>query len=98
IGISIDANILIFERIKEEIKHGNNKTISIEKGFDHAFTSIIDSNCTTLIIGIILFIFGTGPLKGFSITLSIGIITSMYSAIFVTKTIIKIIQKKIKLI
>lgn len=98
IGMSIDANILIFERIKEEIKAGKNQKESIENGFKNAYSSIIDSNITTLIIGIVLFIFSESIVKGFAITLSIGILTSMYSSIFVTKTIIDSLKNKIKLI
>ena len=99
IGMSIDANILIFERIKEETKKEINQIYGIEKGFKNAFSSIMDSNLTTLIIGLVLFALGNGPIRGFAITLSIGIITSMYSSIFVTKTLTEIlITKNIKLI
>lgn len=99
IGMSIDANILIFERIKEEQKKEYNVIYCIEKGFKNAFSSIIDSNLTTLLIGLTLFILGHGPVKGFAITLSIGIITSMYSSIFVTKAITRYLTtKKIYLI
>lgn len=99
IGMSIDANILIFERIKEEIKKQQNITYSIEQGFKNALSGVIDANLTTLLIGLILFFFGHGPIKGFAITLSIGIITSIYSSVFVTKTIIKyLIKKKINLL
>jgi len=94
IGISIDANVLIFERIKEETNMQINSQYSIEQGFKNAFSSIIDSNCTTLIIGLVLFLLGEGPIKGFAITLSIGILTSMYSSIFVTKIIIQSLLKK----
>lgn len=85
VGLSIDANVLIFERIKEESKINKNY---IENGFKNAFSSIFDSNLTTLIIGLVLAMFATGPIQGFAITLSIGIFTSFYSAIFVTRVLI----------
>ena len=91
IGMSIDGNILIFERIKEELK-SNSMKIAIENGFNNALTSIIDSNITTLIIGLILILLASGPIKSFGITLSIGILTSLYSSIFVSKTIIDFIN------
>jgi len=94
IGMSIDANILIFERIKEELNKNSNYISAINNGFENALSSIIDSNLTTLIIGLVLFIFSNGPVKGFAVTLSIGIITSIYSSIFVTKTIIEFILIK----
>ncbi len=99
IGMSIDANILIFERIREEIKKEKNYIQAIEDGFKHAFSSIIDSNLTTLIIGLVLLILGSGPIRGFAVTLSIGILTSIYSSVFMTETIIKtLITKNIKMI
>lgn len=99
IGMAIDSNILIFERIKEEKKINLTIENTINKGFKNAITSILDANITTLIIGIVLFMFGYGPIKGFAITLSLGIITSIYCSIIITKSIIDIIIKKnIKLI
>lgn len=99
IGMSIDANILIFERIKEEIKITSNINSIVENGFKNSFSSIIDANITTLIMALILFVIGAGPIKGFAITLSLGIITSIYSSLFVTKNIIKfLIEKNIKII
>ncbi len=88
IGMAVDANVLIFERIKEEYKVNNNTIISIEKGYKRAITSIIDANVTTMIAAIILYVFGSGPIKGFSVTLGIGIITSVFSAIFFTRLLI----------
>lgn len=88
LAMSIDANVLIFERIKEEENKEKNIYSAIKKGFKNALTSIIDSNLTTLLIGIILFIFSYGPVRGFAVTLSIGILTSIYSSVFVTQTMI----------
>ena len=80
IGMSIDANVLIFERIKEELRNGANIKQAISNGYDKAFTSIIDANFTTLLVGLILYNLGQGPVKGFAITLIIGIICSFFSA------------------
>ncbi len=85
VGMAVDANVLIFERIKEEIKNGSTPLASIELGYKKAFSTIADANITTLIASIILFIFGTGPIKGFAVTLSIGVISSMFTAIFITR-------------
>ncbi len=87
-GMSVDANVLIFERIKEEIKSKNNIFACLENGFSQAFKTIIDSNLTTLIVALSLFIFGTGPVKGFAITLSVGILSSMFCSIMLTRMII----------
>jgi len=90
IGMAVDANILIFERIKEELKGGRSVRNAIDSGFKRAFVTIFDSNLTTLITAFILYYFGTGPIKGFAITLSIGIIGSMFSAIFLCRTVFDI--------
>ena len=74
IGLSVDANILIFERVREEMALGKGLRLAISDGFKHAYSSIIDSNVTTLILGIILYVFGTGPIQGFATTLIIGIL------------------------
>jgi len=87
IGIAVDANVIIFERIKEEIQKGLPPLSAIESGYNRAFITIIDANITTLLTAFILFILGSGPIKGFAITLSAGIICSMFTAIFVTRTI-----------
>lgn len=87
-GMAVDANVLIFERIKEELYAGKNNREAIKFGFDNAFSTITDANITTLIAAAILFSFGTGPIKGFAVTLSIGIITSMFTAIMVSRFII----------
>ena len=88
IGMAVDANILIFERTKEELRSGKSFYNAIESGFDRAFTSIFDSNVNTLIACFVLLIFGTGIVRGFAITLAIGVLVSMFSAIFVTKTLL----------
>ena len=88
IGMSVDANVLIYERIREELANGKGIRLAIEDGYKAAYSSIIDANVTTLLTGIILFSFGTGPIKGFATTLIIGIITSLFSAIFITRLII----------
>lgn len=87
IGLSVDANILIFERVREEMMLGKGGRLAISDGFKHAYSSIIDSNVTTLILGIILYVFGTGPIQGFATTLIIGILTSLFCAIFITRLI-----------
>ena len=85
IGMAVDANVLIFERIREEYNNGAKLAIALEKGFNSAFTTILDANITGLIAGILLYIFGTGPVQGFAVTLSIGIATSMFCAIMITR-------------
>ena len=87
IGMSVDANVLIYERIREEIRAGKGMKLAIHDGYQNAYSSIIDANITTLLTGIILLIFGTGPIKGFATTLIIGILTSLFSAIFITRLI-----------
>lgn len=85
IGMSVDANVLIYERIREELRAGKGVRLAIVDGYKNAYSSIIDANITTLLTGIILYIFGTGPIKGFATTLIIGIVTSLFAAIFVTR-------------
>ena len=89
IGMSIDANVLIFERIKEELRNGANLKQAISNGYDKAFTSIIDANFTTLLVGLILYNLGQGPVKGFAITLIIGIICSFFSAVYITRVVVE---------
>ncbi len=86
VGMAVDANVLIFERIREELALGRATRTAVDEGFGHALSAIVDANLTTLITALILFQFGTGPIRGFAITLSIGIVASFFSAIFVTKT------------
>ena len=87
IGMSVDANVLIYERIKEELAAGKGLKLAVQDGYKNAYSAIIDSNLTTLITGIILFVFGHGPIKGFATTLIIGILTSLFSAIFITRLV-----------
>ena len=94
LGMAVDANVLIFERIKEEIRLGATAAQAIDKGFKQAMTTIVDSNLTTLIGGALLFQFGTGLLRGFAITLSLGIIISMFTAISFTRLLVEIYLKK----
>jgi preprotein translocase subunit SecD len=98
IGMAVDANVLIFSRIKEELAEGRDPQTAIQEGFSRAFVTIFDANVTTLIASIVLYAIGTGPIKGFAITLSIGIITSMFTAILGTRAIINLMygNKNIK--
>ena len=90
VGMAVDANVLIFERIREELRNGNTPQASIQAGYDKAFSSIADANITTLIAAIVLFLFGTGPIKGFAVTLSLGIVTSMFTAIIGTRAVVNL--------
>ncbi len=90
-GMAVDANVLIFSRIREEIANGMSIQRAIHEGFDRAFSAIVDGNLTTLLVGGILFAMGTGPIKGFAVTLSIGILTSMFTAIIVTRAMVNLI-------
>ena len=94
VGMAVDANVLIFERIREELRNGNSPQKSIDQGYERAFSTILDANVTTLIAAVVLFAFGTGPIKGFAVTLSIGILTSMFTAILVSRGIIYLIYGK----
>jgi preprotein translocase subunit SecD len=94
IGMAVDANILIFERIREDYLNGRTVAASIQSGFDNAFSTIIDSNLTGLISAILLFSFGTGPIKGFAVTLSVGILTTLFTAIIVTKLLLVLWAKR----
>jgi preprotein translocase subunit SecD len=90
VGMAVDANVLIFERIREELRNGNSPQASIQAGYARALSTIADANITTLIASVVLFMFGTGPIKGFAITLSIGILVSMFTALMVTRAIINL--------
>ena len=91
VGMAVDANVLIFERIREELGIGNTPQAAIRAGYDKAFSTIADANITTLIAAIVLFTFGTGPIKGFAVTLSLGIVTSMFTAIMLTRSIANLV-------
>ena len=91
VGMAVDANVLIFERIREELRNGNSPQASIHSGYAKALSTIADANITTLIAAVVLFSFGTGPIKGFAVTLSLGILTSMFTAIFGTRAVINLL-------
>ena len=91
VGMAVDANVLIFERIREEIREGKSIQQAIHQGYDAAFSTIIDANITTLIAAVILFAIGTGPIKGFAVTLSIGILTSMFTSVVGTRSVVNMI-------
>lgn len=91
VGMAVDANVLVFERIREELAAGGTVQASIDAGYAKAFSSIADANVTTLIAAIVLFAFGTGPIKGFAVTLTLGIITSMFTAIIGTRTVVNLV-------
>ena len=88
VGMAVDANVLIFERIREEFRQGRTPMAAIDAGYSRAMSTIVDSNLTTLIAAVILYSFGTGPIKGFAVTLGIGIVTSFFSAIMVTRLLV----------
>jgi len=87
IGLSVDANILIFERVREELNHGKSTPVAIKEGFKHAMSSIIDSNVTVLVLGVILYVFGSGPVQGFATTLCIGILSSLFCAVLISRLV-----------
>ncbi len=91
VGMAVDANVLIFERIREELRNGNSPQASIQAGYEKAFSTIADANITTLIAAVVLLSYGTGPVKGFAVTLSIGILTSMFTAIMGTRAVINLV-------
>lgn len=96
IGMAVDANVLIYERIREELRHGKGLRLAISDGYKNAYSSIIDANVTTFLTGVILYSFGTGPIRGFATTLIIGILTSLFSAIFITRLVFeaRLLRKK----
>jgi preprotein translocase subunit SecD len=89
--MAVDANVLIFERIREELREGSSPQAAIHSGYEKALSSIADANITTLIAAVVLLAFGTGPIKGFAITLMIGILTSMFTAIVGTRSVVNLI-------
>ena len=86
IGIAVDANVLIFERIREELDHGKSNRLAIDEGFRHAMSAIIDTSATTILSGMVLYQYGTGPVRGFAVTLIAGLVASLFTSIFVSKT------------
>jgi preprotein translocase subunit SecD len=91
VGMAVDANVLIDERIREELRNGNTPQASIRAGYERAFSAILDGNLTTLIAAFVLFLFGTGPIKGFAVVLSLGIVTSMFTAIMGTRAVVNLV-------
>jgi preprotein translocase subunit SecD len=91
VGMAVDANVLIYERIREEVRNGNTPQASIHAGYDKALSTIVDANITTLIAAVVLFSFGTGAVKGFAVTLFIGILTSMFTAIMGSRAIVNLL-------
>ena len=91
VGMAVDANVLIFSRIREELRNGLSPQMAIHSGYERAVSTILDANITTLIVAIILYAVGTGPIKGFAVTLSVGIVTSMFTAIMGTRAITNLI-------
>jgi preprotein translocase subunit SecD len=91
VGMAVDANVLIFERIREDLRIGNTPQASIHLGYEKALSTIVDANITTFIAAVVLYGFGTGPIKGFAVTLALGILTSMFTAIIGTRAVINLI-------
>jgi preprotein translocase subunit SecD len=91
VGMAIDANVLINERIREELRNGNTPQASIYTGYDKAFGTILDSNVTNLIAGLALFLFGSGPIRGFAVVLCLGILTSMFSSVMVSRAMVNLL-------
>jgi preprotein translocase subunit SecD len=89
--MAVDANVLINERVREELRSGNSPQASIRAGYEKAFSSIADANITTLIAALVLFVYGTGPIRGFAVTLSLGIMTSMFTAIVGTRVLANLV-------
>jgi preprotein translocase subunit SecD len=96
IGMAVDANVLVHERIKEELRWGKTIRAAIDQGYHRAFITIIDSNLTTLIAGVLLYQFGTGPVRGFAVTLCIGILANIFTAVYITRWIFDFLTLKIR--
>jgi preprotein translocase subunit SecD len=94
VGMGVDSNVLIFERIREELRHGKTPSSAVDQGFAHAWTTIIDTHVTTIVSAVILFLFGTGPVKGFAVTLSFGLAANLFTAVFVSRVIFEFILSR----
>jgi protein-export membrane protein SecD len=90
--MAMDCNIIIFERIREELRAGKNVRAAIEAGFDRATVAVLDTNVTTLLAGVVLYSYGTGPIKGFAVTLMIGIITTVFTGVFVSRALMELVH------
>jgi preprotein translocase subunit SecD len=95
--MGVDSNVLIFERIREELRQGKPVRLAVDSGYDKAFLTIVDSHVTTLITGLVLFLFGTGPIKGFAVTLCLGITINLFTALVGTKTVFDWINQRRKM-
>ncbi|MBK7892413.1 MAG: protein translocase subunit SecD [Bdellovibrionales bacterium] len=98
LGISVDASVIIFERIKEEMNHGLGLAAAIREGYDRAFSSIFDSNVTSVAVCIVLMYYGTGPVRGFAVTLLTGLVITLFTAVFFTRAILDLVVNRLKLI
>jgi preprotein translocase subunit SecD len=87
IGMGVDSNVLIFERIREELRAGKSAATAVQQGFAHAWVTIIDTHVTTIVSALILFLFGTGPVRGFAVTLAFGLLANLFTAVFVSRVI-----------
>jgi preprotein translocase subunit SecD len=87
VGMGVDSNVLIFERIREEVRNGKTPPSAVEQGFAHAWVTIVDTHVTTIVSAFILFIFGTGPVRGFAVTLTFGLLANLFTAVFVSRVI-----------
>jgi preprotein translocase subunit SecD len=96
IGMGVDSNVLIFERIREEVRAGKAPSAAVDQGFHHAMVTIIDTHVTTIVSAAILFMFGTGPVKGFAVTLTIGLLANLFTAVFVSRVIFDAHLNKMK--
>ena len=94
VGMAVDANIIIFERIREELALGKSGRSAVDAGFEHALSAVVDANITTAIAGVVLYSYGTGPIKGFAVTLLVGIATTLFTAIFVSRTFMDLLVRR----
>jgi len=94
VGMAVDANIIIFERIREELRLGKTARSAVDSGFDNALSAVVDANITTAIAGVVLYSYGTGPIKGFAVTLLVGIGTTLFTAVFVSRTLMDLIVRR----
>jgi preprotein translocase subunit SecD len=94
IGMAVDCNIIIYERIREELRLGKNSRAAADAGFEKALWAVLDANITTFIVGVVLYTYGTGPIKGFAVTLMIGIITTLFTGIFVSRTLMDLLTRR----
>jgi preprotein translocase subunit SecD len=94
VGMGVDSNVLIFERIREEVRHGKTPSSAVDQGFAHAWTTILDTHVTTIVSAVILFLFGTGPVRGFAVTLSVGLLANLFTAVFVSRVIFEAVLNR----